>query len=86
MNNVSTVEPRSVLAKIIARGGLIGYCAALYIDNDILTIEFLADCAQQCLQSNIGKFWGEELSREILLFTDPTRDNTPKAFIDRDRF
>lgn len=78
MNNESKVEPRAVLAKIIDRGGLIGYCAAQYINDDSLTLEFLADCAQQLQQSNIGKFWGEELCKEILLFADPSRDNKQK--------
>lgn len=64
-----------ILERIIERGGLIGECAKQFTGKENETREFLADCAEQCMYTNIQEFWGKELTEEILKFHDASRNN-----------
>lgn len=64
-----------VLEQIIERGGLIGECAKHFTGKENETREFLADCAEQCMHTNIHEFWGEELTEKISKFNDASRSN-----------
>ena len=66
---------QEVLGQIIERGGLIGECAKQFTGKENETREFLADCAEQCMHTNIHEFWGEELTKKILKFHDSSRSN-----------
>lgn len=68
-------DPFPTLEKIIALGDFLGECAERYRNNRDMALEFLADCAEQCLYTNISDYWGEDLSIEILKFSDDTRDS-----------
>lgn len=71
-------DPFPTLERLIARGDLLADCAACFRDNRTKALEFLADCAEQCLHTNISDFWGEELTLEIVRFADPARNNELK--------
>lgn len=72
---IETAFAQNVLEQIIERGGLIAECAKQFTGKYNETREFLADCAEQCMYTNIHEFWGIELTEQILKFHDASRNN-----------
>jgi hypothetical protein len=59
------MEKRELLKVIIAKGGLIGAAARIYITDDEKSDGFIRECYNQCHNKSAQKLWGEELVSEI---------------------
>lgn len=64
------IDKRNILNRIINKGGLLGSCAMLYIDNEDCSERFLSECYQQCHIEELIKFWGKELIEDIIKYNN----------------
>jgi len=59
------IKARLLLEKIISKGGLVGKCASFYVDDPILTDQFIRECSEQLHNKSAIDHWGKELVLEI---------------------
>lgn len=63
------MEPKkrtSILKNIISKGGLMGDCAKLYLNNEVMTHRFIIECSEQCHHELAIEYWGNELVLDII--------------------
>ncbi|MCW3076121.1 MAG: hypothetical protein JWO32_730 [Bacteroidetes bacterium] len=61
--NTTTIK---ILKEIINKGGLMGYVAKMYLNDESLAHQFILECAQQCHNKQAIDFWGTELTQKII--------------------
>jgi len=54
-----------LLKKIIDKGGLLGACAEIYLNDDEKSSLFILECSEHCHSPSMLKHWGNELVDEI---------------------
>ncbi len=62
-----------ILKGIIAKGGIIGAAAKMYLNDRESTDDFIRECYHQCHNASARKMWGEQLVSAIenhVLFGD----------------
>ena len=69
------LEARDILKRIIDKGGLYGAAAKLYIKDEQKAKQFIKECAGQCHNLSVIKFWGEELVSDIITYSENDRIN-----------
>lgn len=55
-----------LLTRIIAKGGLMGYCAKLCFFDPQKAKQYILECSEQCHNQGALDFWGEELVKDIV--------------------
>lgn len=55
----------NILNRIINKGGIMGACAKMYINDEEKTNGFILECLKQCHNESAKKLWGEELVLDI---------------------
>ncbi len=71
----TTVNTIDLLKRIIEKGGLMGSCAKLYLDNVTAAEIFIKECKAQCHNRFAVEYWGEELVRDIFLYCQEKRSD-----------
>lgn len=61
-------ETSILLNRIISKGGLMGYCAKIYLNDEKQAMAFIKECSEQCHNKPAIELWGEELVLEIIIF------------------
>lgn len=59
------MERTEILKVIIAKGGLMGAAARMYINDEQKSDGFIKECYEQCHNKSAQILWGEELVSEI---------------------
>lgn len=57
------------MQRIIAKGGLIGAAAKMYINDEEKADLFIKECSEQCHNKSAKDQWGDELVKDILEYT-----------------
>ena len=60
---------REILETVIARGGLLGICAARYIDDDKQAAQYIIELSEQCHVDSVQRLWGNKLIIDIIVFS-----------------
>lgn len=71
---------QKIINAIINKGGLMGYAAKMYINDEKNAHQFIIDCSDQCHNPNAKDFWGEYLVSEILRYKQETINLNSKAY------
>lgn len=58
-----------ILNRIISRGGLLGSCAKLYINDKVKAHQFILECSEQCHHLLIINYFGEKLVADIVKYS-----------------
>lgn len=62
------MKARTLLAKIVAKGGVIGKCGAFYIDSENLSAQYIYELKAQIKNESTQRLWGKGLVQEIADF------------------
>jgi hypothetical protein len=65
LKKIKYVERKKILNVIIAKGGLMGAAARMYINDDQKSDGFIRECYEQCHNKSAQELWGKELVSEI---------------------
>lgn len=57
-----------LIIRIIGKGGLIGECAKLYINDAEKRKWFIMECSEQCHNKSMRNYLGEQLTNDILKY------------------
>lgn len=69
MDLIKTENKRAeILTRIISKGGLLGSCAKIYINDKVKAHQFILECSEQCHHSLIINHFGEELVADIIKY------------------
>lgn len=68
------MDSLKIINKIIDKGGYIGACAKMYINDEEKTSRFLKECYGQFHTPLAKNYWGEELINEITEYLE-TNEN-----------
>lgn len=58
-------EASEILKQIIEKGGLVGQCGKLYLDDSEKAARFIKECNEQCHNELAINQWGEKLVSDI---------------------
>jgi len=58
----------SILNQLIEKGGIYGYAAKLYFNDEVKSKELIFECYEQCHVPQAKINWGEKLIKEIKRF------------------
>ena len=59
----------SILKAIISKGGLMGSCAKIYLDDEMMGHRFIIECSDQCHTALIAEYFGSELVSDIVKYS-----------------
>lgn len=62
---MEAVNRISILKAIISKGGLIGSCAKIYLNDEVMGHQFILECYEQCHTQLTIEYFGSELVSEI---------------------
>ena len=65
------MERTEILNIIIAKGGLMGAAARIYINDTEKADGFIMECYGQCHNKSARELWGEELVSAIEKYVNP---------------
>lgn len=57
---------KSILERIIEKGGLYGKCAQMYYNDKEKSVRFVLECYEQCHTNLIKENWEEDLINDII--------------------
>lgn len=61
-------DRKRILNNIIEKGGLIGTCAKLYLNDNEKEHQFIIECFEQCHNEETKEYWGSELRQAIIRY------------------
>lgn len=64
-----------ILNRIIHKGGIMGACAKMYINDEEKASQFVTECLKQCHNETAKKLWGVELISEIERYCSKTKNH-----------
>ena len=59
------MKARILLAKIVAKGGIIGHCGIPYLQGEMLSSLYINEMKEQLHVNTVMLFWGQDLVAEI---------------------
>ena len=59
----------SILKAIISKGGLMGSCAKIYLDDEVMGHQFIIECSEQCHTQLTNEYFGSELVSQIAKYS-----------------
>jgi hypothetical protein len=62
------MESQNLLAQIVERGGLLGQCAKMYLNDEVKAKQFVRECFEQRDNPSMQKYLGEKLLSDIIKF------------------
>ncbi len=65
-----------ILNAIISKGGLMGNCAKLYLNDEVMGHQFIIECSEQCHLSLTFEYFGKELVYDIVKYSKNISDET----------
>lgn len=68
----------SILNQLIAKGGIYGNAAKIYLKDEIKSRELIFECFLQCHVPNAKIKWGEKLISEIKIYCKSLDKNIKK--------
>ena len=57
---------KSILKRIVNKGGLMAVCAKLYLNDEVMARQFIIDCSEQCRYELAIEYWGNKLVLDII--------------------
>ena len=66
---MEAVKRISILKAIISKGGLLGSCAKIYLNDEVMGHQFIIECSNQCHTVLIAEHFGSELVSEIVKYS-----------------
>ena len=65
-----------IMSGIMRKGGLLGNCAKLYINDEIMAHNFIIECSEQCHLQLATEYWGKKLIIDILSYSEAFKVNS----------
>lgn len=63
------VKRINILKAIISKGGLMGSCAKIYLNDEVMGHQFIIECSEQCHTQLTTEYFGSELVSEIVKYS-----------------
>ena len=77
---MQTNKRTEILQEIISKGGLLGTCAKLYLNDEIMGHNFIIECSEQCHIDFTTEYFGKKLVMDILKYSKKEKLNNVLAF------